>query len=140
MITEIQAALIKLFDAELSHLADSDYNYEPAREKCKLITRSYFAACSDSYLFSLDAIDITFHSIESVANGHYTDRIVETLLYGNLYSFVLSCGEFVPYYHWISDDFYKGKRGIYYRAMSGGEKFLFTPNDENKEQEMSLMA
>lgn len=48
---------------------------------------------------------------------HQEDNYTAVVKFGNLYSFVLFHDELVPYYQWVYEDQYDGKKGCYKRTF-----------------------
>jgi len=134
--TGTQEELKKIFIAHVkASVKKNDFDFDPVRERCKLLAREYFSAMIDGHLLGIDAVDITFDviTLPSKDSAEKVDSV--SLEYGNLYSFVLAHGEFVPYYEWVGDDqFYKGKLGLYHKTVvhSDTKHYVFIPNDDYK--------
>jgi len=69
---------------------------------------------------NLEAIDV-----RGSFEGTEKDKICYTLLFGNLYSYVLANGECIPYHSWIYDREYHGRKYVYeWRAPNDCARML----------------
>jgi hypothetical protein len=88
----------------------------------------------DNIDIDVDHLDLEF---DHKANGIDLDSII--IFYGNLYTFVLSQGVYVPYYDWIYDRVFENEefvfsQRIYTDFAGGGTKSSYSTKNKNTNQ------